>query len=86
MDEDLFDDADSFGPIFTATHESEDACCGDGIVAGERIRADGSGGWIHADNHRGLCGRDKAGDHGGVVATCPLCWLQHAPGQKECDR
>jgi len=51
-DDDLFDDAEDtspFGPIFTATFESEDACCGEGIVPGEDIRADGFGGWIHAD-------------------------------------
>lgn len=48
----LFDAAEdfpAFGPIFTADHESEDACCGEGIVPGEDIRADGRGGWIHAD-------------------------------------
>lgn len=46
---DLFDEPDRFGPVFTADHESDDACCGDGILPGEKIRADGSGGWIHAD-------------------------------------
>lgn len=48
---DLFDDAEdgpAFGPVFCATFYSADACCGDGIVPGEDIRADGSGGWIHA--------------------------------------
>lgn len=50
---DLFDDAEdfpAFGPVFTAEHESEDACCGEGVVPGEDIRADGRGGWIHADD------------------------------------
>jgi hypothetical protein len=49
--DDLIDDAPSsrLGPVFRATFESEDACCGEGIVPGEDIRADGSGGWIHAD-------------------------------------
>lgn len=49
--DDLFDNASSgrgFGSIFMAEYESEDACCGEGIVAGEDIRADGRGGWIHA--------------------------------------
>lgn len=49
---DLFDNASDgpkLGPIFVAEHESEDACCGEGIVPGEDIRADGHGGWIHAD-------------------------------------
>ena len=50
---DLFDDAapaSPFGPVFTAEFESEDACCGEGILPGEDIRADGQGGWIHADD------------------------------------
>jgi len=52
---DLFDDAGQesaspFGPVFAATFESEDACCGEGILPGEDIRADGQGGWIHADD------------------------------------
>lgn len=85
MDEDLFDDADSLGPIFTATFESEDACCGDGIVPGEKIRADGAGGWIHAvAGCEGLAPERP----GAVIVTvaCTSCFLVHAPGQKECDR
>lgn len=56
MSEDFYDEtgpapaASPFGPIFTATYESEDACCGDGIEVGDQIRADGQGGWIH-DGH-----------------------------------
>lgn len=48
---DLFDGpepATQFGPVFTATYVGDDACCGDGIGIGDEIRADGSGGWIHA--------------------------------------
>lgn len=47
----LFDDApdSKLGSIFTAEHESAGACCDEGIVPGEDIRADGRGGWIHAD-------------------------------------
>ncbi len=51
--DDLFDDADDaspvsgLGPVFTATYDGEDACCGEGIEVGQRIRADGAGGWIH---------------------------------------
>lgn len=48
----LFDNAapaSKFGPVFMAEFESEDSCCGEGIVPGEDIRADGHGGWIHAD-------------------------------------
>lgn len=43
-------DGPDLGPIFTATYESDDACCGEGIVEGEDIRSDGQGGWIHADD------------------------------------
>lgn len=49
----LFDDAQktfTFGRIFMAQHESDDDCCGEGIQPGEDIRADGRGGWIHADD------------------------------------
>lgn len=45
---DLFDESEKFGPVFTATYDGEDACCGNGIEEGESIRADGEGGWIHA--------------------------------------
>lgn len=51
--DDLFDDAapaSRLGPVFMAEFESEDSCCGEGIVPGEDIRADGHGGWIHADD------------------------------------
>lgn len=37
------------GPVFTATYDCEDACCGSGIEEGDQIRADGEGGWIHRD-------------------------------------
>lgn len=50
---DLFDDAQDaprLGPVFTATFDSEDACCGMGIEIGDDVRADGHGGWIHADD------------------------------------
>lgn len=47
---DLFDNpGETFGPVFMAEFESDDACCGEGIVPGEDIRADGHGGWIHVD-------------------------------------
>lgn len=50
-DDDLFDEPDDgpkFGPVFTATYDSDDECCGDGIESGQQIRADGAGGYIHA--------------------------------------
>jgi hypothetical protein len=48
---DLFDDApdERLGKIITAVYDGEDACCGMGIEDGDRIRADGQGGWIHAN-------------------------------------
>lgn len=44
----LFNGGSKLGPVFTATHDSDDACCGDGITEGESIQADGEGGWVHA--------------------------------------
>lgn len=49
--DDLFDDAAAgpkFGPVFAATYQSDDECCGDGIEEGQSVRADSQGGWIHA--------------------------------------
>lgn len=37
------------GPVFHASFESDSACCGDLIEPGDRARADGYGGWIHAN-------------------------------------
>lgn len=37
------------GPFFTASYDDECSACGDDIVTGEVIRADGSGGWEHQD-------------------------------------
>jgi hypothetical protein len=51
--DDFFESAEetpALGPIFMATYETDDACCGQGIQPGEDIRADGRGGWIHADD------------------------------------
>ena len=48
--DDLFDDAQDapkFGPVFTATYDCDDECCGDGIESGQSIRGY-EGGWIHA--------------------------------------
>lgn len=38
-----------FGPVFIASHDGNDVCCGDGIWNGERIRADGEGGFVHEE-------------------------------------
>jgi len=38
-----------FGPVFAATYESECPSCDERILPGEDIRADGQGGYIHAD-------------------------------------
>lgn len=53
MTDDLFEDsAEPLSPAFTATYDCE--CSeGDWIEEGDRIRADGEGGWMHAD---GECG------------------------------
>lgn len=49
LDDDLFEPSeDPLPPVFTATYDCE--CSeGDYIEAGEQIRADGQGGWVHAD-------------------------------------
>lgn len=57
MTDDPFDEAKpasrglwyGFGPIFTATYESDCPSCDDPIEPGEDIRADGWGDFIHAD-------------------------------------
>lgn len=36
-----------FGPVIVARWNSDDACCGEGIEEGDRIRSDGDGGWTH---------------------------------------
>lgn len=49
---DPFDDpgeVPEFGPVFIAIYDSDDACCGYGIEVGDQIRADGQGGYIHAE-------------------------------------
>lgn len=43
------DSAPRLGPIFVASFESECGSCWVPIDPGERARADGRGGWIHAD-------------------------------------
>ena len=51
--DDLFDDASEpvrLGPVFMATYEGECTSCDEVIQPGEDIRADGAGGWIHADD------------------------------------
>jgi hypothetical protein len=47
----LFDEPEEreLGPVFTAVYDGEDACCGEGIEEGQQARADGEGGWIHAN-------------------------------------
>jgi hypothetical protein len=50
--EDPFEDADdgAAAPWFEAGFDSDDdSCCGEGIYAGEIIRADGQGGYEHQD-------------------------------------
>ena len=71
----LFND---FGPIFTATYESDCESCEEGIVRGEDIRSDGAGGWIHADDP---CERVAMNPrHTGTPrreSPCPECFTVH---------
>lgn len=53
----LFEEETEFGPVFRAGFESECNGCDEGIVPGEDVRADGSGGWIHADTMCERCAR-----------------------------
>jgi hypothetical protein len=74
------------GPIFTATYESDAACCSEVIQPGEDIRADGRGGWIHADDQCeeiALIGTRPAPSRT-TGQICPRCWFIHGPGQQEC--
>lgn len=41
--------APRFGPVFVASFETECESCEDSIQPGEDARANGRGGWIHAD-------------------------------------
>jgi hypothetical protein len=77
-EDDFFDEAEPrspMGPIFTAQYECDDSCCGEGIVPGEGIRADGHGGWIHADDQ---CERMALAPPRQTPPSCPSCFLVHA--------
>lgn len=71
------DDSRGFGPVFSAGYVTDSACCGDPIEPGQGARADGHGGWIHANRE---CETDA--QQGGVRATethiCPSCFCFHA--------
>jgi len=55
-DEEIFDEPEDpgprrgFGPVFTASYMTDCESCEEPIMAGEDCRADGYGGWIHADD------------------------------------
>lgn len=56
---DLFDEPapqSRLGPVFLASFDSECPACGWEIEAGDKIRADGRGGFIHADEE---CEKDS---------------------------
>ena len=77
MSDALFDDSPALGPAFTASFDSDDACCGQGIEEGEEIRADGEGGWIHVE-----CSVKSSRQ---AVKTCPQCFLTYsASGECGC--
>jgi hypothetical protein len=80
---DFYDEAtepeeSGLGPIFTATYESDSSCCGEPIQPGEDIRADGSGGWIHADDVCERTIRVPVPDARASGRLCPLCFCFHA--------
>lgn len=72
---------EGLGPVFTATYESECTSCDEPIAPGEDARADGSGGWIHADT---MC--EKAAEQprrNPALAVlgkgaCSRCFCHHA--------
>ncbi len=68
------------GPVFTATYESEDACCGDGIMPGEDIRGY-RGGWIHADDQCEKLATGTLTERDLQIKACGRCFTTHAPGQ-----
>lgn len=50
-DDDIWDEPGPvLGPVFVASHETDCKSCVDLILPGEDARADGRGGWIHADD------------------------------------
>jgi hypothetical protein len=71
----------SMGPVFMASYESDCPSCDEPILPGEDIRADGRGGYIHADT---MC--EKVSREGGLSSprkilgpgACPRCFCHHA--------
>lgn len=49
---------DRLGAVFTAEYEGSCSGCEDPVVPGEDVRADGQGGYVHADDQ---CERAVAG-------------------------
>lgn len=81
MTDDLFEPAEpatAFGPVFTATYESHCASCYELIVPGEDARADGAGGWIHADDQCERIATPHRPTRGRRLIPCPDCRLYHA--------
>ncbi len=69
------EDVITLGPIFVATYESDSSCCRNLIEEGDRVRADGSGGWCHADAQ---CERVVLGDGPPPTKPCTSCFTYHA--------
>lgn len=63
------------GPVFVAAYETDSACCGDMIDAGDRARADGHGGWIHAN---GTCDATIEMTRAASPTVCSSCFCVHA--------
>lgn len=79
---DFYDETLSYpglGPIFTASYETECESCDEPIRPGEDARADGQGGWIHADT---MCEKVAAKGHPQLLTRrdtpCTRCFTIHA--------
>lgn len=87
MTDDLWDEPmdGQFGPVFTASHESGCASCPEPILPGEDARADGEGGWIHADDQCEKWARltDQERHPGVKMRPCSECFMIHVG---ECAR
>lgn len=79
---DFFDEAPRvtrLGPIFTATYETECTSCDDSIVPGDPARADGRGGWIHADDQcEAIATALRPTRTPPRQIPCPECFTVHA--------
>lgn len=66
-------DQDGMGPVFTADYQGLCSGCDEPIIPGEDIRADGQGGYMHADER---CQRAVTGapHRGRPLLPCTVCF------------